>query len=244
MRDFRSKKKVVIGIQARSTSQRFPRKVHALIGGVPVLDLIMDAASKSADQFNENPKSNVAVEFYLLVPGGDEIVNIYDKNFVIEGSEKNVLSRYKTLAYSTNADYIVRITADCPLLPSPVVTNVIKVGTMNGYDYLANFFEADGKLYRLIPDGFECEFFSRKMLDWALENANTDSHKEHVTTVMRAYNQNFSFGVIIPHVPYTDKKLSLDTVEEQLEIDAIKKRVDAAVKRAKEMFGKNCVHRY
>jgi spore coat polysaccharide biosynthesis protein SpsF (cytidylyltransferase family) len=234
----------VIGIQARSTSQRLPRKVHAIVGKKRVLDLVLDAASESVNYVNTGFNGRVFSEFCLLVPTGDEIVEAFPDNFIIEGSEFDVLSRYKKMSDSLKPDYIVRITADCPLIPSHVITNIIKVGSMNNYDYVANFFEKGDKLFRLVPDGFECEFFSRKMLSWAHENATEKSDREHVTTIMRTYPEGYKYGVVIPKVPYTGKKLSIDTKDDLETISDLKSCVDEAVQKASVLFGKSSVHRY
>lgn len=239
------KKKLAVGIQARSTSTRFPRKVHALVCGVPVLDLVIKEVSDSVHYINTRHRNDAVADFYLLVPVGDEITDLYHyRNFIIEGPEHDVLARYKKLAESKDLDYVVRVTADCPLIPSSVITNVIKCGVMNQYDYCANFFEHDGELFRLVPDGFECEFFSRKMLNWTIKNATDKKDKEHVTTLMRSYPDDFRFGVVIPRVPYTSEKLSIDTKEDHAKIEKLKSTVDRAILIARNKFGKQNVHRF
>lgn len=237
-------KRLIIGIQARSTSHRFPRKVHSLICGKRALDLVIDSVAESVNYVNTAFQNMVFAEFYLLVPVGDEIVEKFPGNYIIEGSENDVLSRYKGLVDVAQPDYIVRITADCPLIPSHVISNIIKVGVINSYDYLANFFESDGELYRLVPDGFDCEFFSREMLTWTVKNVSDKSDREHVTTLMRTYPDWGKYGVVLPKVPYTDKKLSFDTQEDKETIELVKSTVDKAVMKAWGLFGKTCVHRY
>lgn len=240
-----TRKKLAVGIQARSTSTRFPRKVHAIVCGSPVLDLVIDSVAESVRYVKTRYGDMVSAENVLLVPSGDEITKEYDdKIFIIEGPEHDVLARYKKLADTKGLDYIVRITADCPLIPSSVITNVIKCGVMNNYDYVANFFEADGELFRLVPDGFECEFFSRDMLNWTFKNAVDKKDREHVTTLMRTYPDGWNFGVVMPRVPYTGEKLSIDTKEDLEKIIDIKSKIDRALTKARGMFGKTNVHKF
>lgn len=244
MREQRPPKRLIVGIQARSTSKRLPGKVHASLGDKTVLNAVLDAAQNAVLYVNRSLASlNVHASICLLVPKGDVIAKDF-KSWCIEGDENDVLSRYKQMADQRRPDYVVRITADCPLIPAPVITNVIKVGVVNDYDYAANFFVDHGSLYRLVPDGFECEFISTRMLDWADKNATSSSDREHVTPVCRTYPDGFKFGVVIPHSYQGDKKLSVDTHED---LERIRKEYEI-VKNAREIaedkFGKQAVHKF
>lgn len=245
MREQRAPKRLVVGIQARSTSHRLPGKVHATLGKTSVLSRVISAVAESAEYVNKNLRKhlNLDVSFCLLVPTGDVIKKTFSGR-IIEGDENDVLSRYKKMADMLKPDYIVRITADCPLIPSPVITNVIKVGATNEYDYAANFFEKSGSLYRMVADGYECEFMSARMLAWLSANAVDARDREHVTTLARSYPDGFNFGVIIPHVYQGDKKLSVDTIEDLERIRKEWELVDKARETAEVMFGKTKVHRY
>lgn len=236
--------RVMIGIQARSTSKRLPGKVYATLGNKSILKNVIDSVVNSTIYLNDNDgRFGLHVQFCLLVPTGDKIVKDF-RTKCFEGSETDVLSRYKKMSDAVKADYYVRITADCPLIPSPVITRIIKLGVKNSYDYLANFFEKDGKLFRLVPDGYECEFFSREMLEWACANASTDSHREHVTTIMRTYPEWGNYGVLIPWGNTGDKKLSVDTLEDLERAQKEWETVDEAKREAEGLFGQGRAHRY
>ena len=241
-----SGKRIVIGIQARSTSKRFPGKVFASLGQSTVLGNVLNAVKGAAMYINQNEaRRGYHCSFCLLVPYNDPITDNYKAHF-FEGPEDDVLARYKIMADRLKPDYIVRITADCPMIPSPSISKLIKIAVKNGYDYAANFFETktDRKVVRLVPDGFDCEVFSRRMLDWADLNAKEMSDREHVTTIMRTYPEWGKFGVVLPYLDSSEKKISVDT---QSDLDNVRREMatlDEARKMATTLFGPNATHRY
>ena len=66
----------------------------------------------------------------------------------------NVLSRFYKISKITNANYIVRITADCPLIDWKIIDEMIKNIKINNYDYYSN------TIQRTFPDGLDVEIFS------------------------------------------------------------------------------------
>ena len=66
-------KSICIGIQARSGSQRFPRKIFEKLGNKTVLQHVIDNVSKSSGYLNaHSAKSGITVHVVLLCPYGDE----------------------------------------------------------------------------------------------------------------------------------------------------------------------------
>lgn len=234
---------VVIGIQARSTSTRFPRKVFETIDGKPMLKHVIDACERAAFYMNNHThKTRVLVKVAAVVPTGDEIVSSFKKKtIIIEGPEHDVLARYGLLADRMGADYIVRITADCPLIPPYLITKHIKVATMNKYDYVSNVDES----CRTSIDGVDCEVISRRLLDYMLENAKEQKDREHVTTFARSNPPSWaSVGHVIGHLDQSNLKLSVDTMEDLERVRAAYDRIKMAIENAEKLHGKSSVHRF
>ena len=59
------------------------------------------------------------------------------------GSEENLLSRYKKAAIKMNADYIIRVTSDCPLVDPLLLDNMINLILENKYDIITNVIPPD-----------------------------------------------------------------------------------------------------
>lgn len=91
------------------------------------------------------------------------------------GSVDNVLERYLMAARKFEAQVIVRITADCPLIEPEIVDLVISSHLKGDLDYSSNIF------IRTFPRGWDTEVVDLR----ALEKVHTlnlkPHHREHVT---------------------------------------------------------------
>jgi spore coat polysaccharide biosynthesis protein SpsF len=81
----------------------------------------------------------------------------YNLNFFV-GSEKDVLSRYYFCAKKNKADFVVRITSDCPFVDRSMINKVIKKGLITNADYTSNIHPLT------VADGFDVEFIKFKAL--------------------------------------------------------------------------------
>jgi spore coat polysaccharide biosynthesis protein SpsF (cytidylyltransferase family) len=237
-------KRVAIGIQARSTSERLPSKVFADVCGKPMLKWVIDAAKDAAGYLNRpGPSKNIEVSVTLLIPTGDPIKAAFGDNVrIIEGDEHDVLSRYQKLAEYHNADYVVRITGDCPLIPPPVITKAVHVAVKNRVDYVSN---VDERL-RVSFDGMDCEVISRSLLEFAHVNATSKADREHVTTFMRRVGlpAYFTTAHIIGYVDLAGFKLSVDTEEDLERVRAHKAKILDALNTAEVLSGSRSLHRF
>lgn len=247
--------RVVIGIQARSTSHRFPRKIFSFIrSNRSLLNSIIDAAYTSAVYISRNnyfikgshTKSKIITSVAVLTPYGDEaahVCKIGQRNLeVVEGPEDDVAKRYQMAAQLLNADYIVRLTADCPTIPSHVITKAITVAVMNEFDYCSN---VDPR-FRTAPDGWDVEVMSRRAIEW-IDNTITDKfNREHVTSALRssALPPDFKVGVIIGYIDNSEVKFSVDTMEDLQNTKESNQKIDEKIRMAEKLYGKNSVHRF
>lgn len=236
-------KKILIAIQARSTSTRLPGKVLKLIDGRTMLDHCCDAAKRSADYLNRFTfKTGIAVHCCLVVPNGDPIVEQFKhKILCVEGSEHDVLSRYMAAVEQTKPDYIVRITSDCPLIPPYIISKHIKLAVVNGYDYISNI----DPRFRTALDGADCEVISSKLLTWANENAKPGREREHVTPLCRENPPRWArMAAVIGFFDESEVKLSVDTEED---LDTVRhnfERVKSKIRAAENAYGRENVHRF
>ncbi len=235
--------KVLIAIQARSTSTRYPGKVFEKTDNKEVLQMVLDAANESCLYINKyTDKNKILASVALLIPYNDPIKAKYEhKNIIIEGSENDVLDRFYQAAIKTEADYIVRITSDCPLLPSYLISKHLNVCTRNKFDYVSNV-DPD---CRTCPDGHDVEIMSKRALIWAKENAKEAAEKEHVTLILRTTKLPDSFRVahVIGQIFQPDYKISFDTVDDLEKIKSEYRKVDECLQNAYKKSGKGSVFR-
>ena len=92
------------------------------------------------------------------------------------GSEDDVLERYWEAAQGS--DFIVRITADCPLIDPTICGAVLDLlmSSDDGTEYVSNCFP------RNCNKGLDCEAFSFEALDDAFGSTENPYDREHVTS--------------------------------------------------------------
>ena len=206
--------KVAIGIQARSTSHRFPNKVMQLIGNKPMIQHVIDAAQKAAEllwPLSDKPEFD-AIWVFLLIPQGDPLKE-YAKQFVgvIEGDEDDVLSRYVKMVDQCNPDYVVRLTGDCPLVEPEMIAHLVSVAVEEDIDYFTNCHPDR----RAFPDGYDVEVISSRLMSWLDETAEKPEDREHVTSLARRQRPPWArIAVMMPEEDFEDIKLSVDTPED------------------------------
>ena len=208
--------KVVAIIQARMGSTRLPGKVMKEILGKPVIlwDLDRISLSKLID------------EIVVAVPYGkendvivDTIKEYNDKIVTTRGSEDDVLDRYYQAAVQTNADVVVRITSDCPLIDPVVIDQVIEQFLDNDCDYCSN------SHIRTYPRGLDTEVFSFKTLEEAWNEARKDYEREHVTPYIIENPDKFKLLNVANDIDLSHLRWTLDTKEDFEFISAVYKRI-------------------
>lgn len=244
--------RVSIGIQARSTSTRLPGKISKSIGTRTLLERVIDAGESCASYINRYSFSNrIHCGVFVLVPEGDPVLDSLHghKDKLIAGDENDVLSRYVHMANETNADFIVRVTADCPVIPHFVIFKGVNVAVKNGLDYVSNVADIDETM-RTSIDGHDVEVLSRRALDWLDINA-IGKDREHVTSLLRALPPppNIRFGGLFGHVDFyhpdfKNVKLSVDTEEDFQRVVGMHESLEDKISKYRTIYGKHSVFRF
>ena len=174
-------KHVVVIIQARTDSRRLPKKVLSTIKGKPLLWHVIDRTKHfdCDDIVVATTKRKI----------DDEIVSISKASGVkfFRGKKNDVLDRYYQAAIKFNAEIIIRITADCPLIDPKIVQMVLKKFQKGSYDYVAT----DDETY---PKGIDVECFSFNSIKKSWLHAKLKSDREHVTSFIWRNTGKFKTG--------------------------------------------------
>lgn len=198
-------KKVII-IQARMTSTRLPGKILKDVGGKPML----------SQQLNRLRDCELVDEIVIAttVNKTDDGVEELAKSENIEffrGDEHDVLSRYIGAAKQTNADAVVRLTADCPLIDAGVVDKIIGelIENSNKCDYVSNTEK------RTYPRGLDVEAFFVDTLFRLDRLGKSQTAREHVTTYLRGEREDlFLIRQVCDEVDNSDLRLTVDNAED------------------------------
>ena len=204
--------RIVLITQARIGSSRLPSKVLKVISGVSLLEI----------QLLRVMRCQMVNEIIVATPVGDEQKPIHElcKKLGVdffEGSESNVLDRYYLAAKKYNAEWIVRITSDCPLIDPKLVDQIITKVIAENKDYGSN------TLVETYPDGQDVEVFRFKVLEDARKKSELNSDKEHVTPYIKRncetnLGSSYSSISVVNDIDYSDIRM---TVDEKQDFDAI-----------------------
>jgi len=194
--------KIVALVQARMGSTRLPGKVLKSIVGKPMIELLLTRLSQS-NELDE-----------IVVATSDKDQNDQLQSVVeslgyqcTRGSEKDVLGRFYESAKSVNADVIVRITGDCPLVDPVLVDECIEGFKQFQVDYFSNTNPAT------FPDGLDIEVMSFDSIERANEETNSEFDREHVTPYIRN-SDSFTKGSISHTEDLSNQRWSVDEPED------------------------------
>jgi spore coat polysaccharide biosynthesis protein SpsF len=161
-------------VQARMGSSRMPGKVIQDLAGRPVLDHVLRrcASIPGADVVVcaiPSPAENDVLETIALKSGA----------LTCRGSELDVLARYLGAAQSVQAEVVMRVTSDCPLIDPDVCGSVLALRKEQNAAYATN------NMPPTFPHGLDCEAMTLDALRKAYETAKEASDREHVTPWLR-----------------------------------------------------------
>ncbi|MFK7767058.1 MAG: NTP transferase domain-containing protein [Mariniblastus sp.] len=190
-------------IQARLGSTRLPRKVLRDIAGKTMIERVVERVqqAKLIDDI---------VIATTTEPCDVELIEFCERQGwnVFAGSEHDVLSRYVKAATHFDADNIVRITSDCPLLDSRVIDEVISALSPE-HDYACNFHPE-----RKYPRGLDCEILTRSTLNRIDKLATEQRFREHVTLFIYQNEGEFSIGSTACEQDNSHLRWTVDTPED------------------------------
>lgn len=203
-------RKAVIIIQARMRSIRLPGKVLMPIGPKPILQHVIERCRES--------NANEVVVATTEHSADSSIVAMCHKmgTLCYRGSEEDVLSRYVETAKIVEADAVIRITADCPLMDPDVINAAIeKLNQMPFLDYVSN------TIRRTFPRGLDVELMWVDVLNRIGRMSLKAKEKEHVTWLTRSRPDLFERYSLEDIENNSDLRWTVDTATDLLAVRAV-----------------------
>jgi spore coat polysaccharide biosynthesis protein SpsF len=201
----KNKKRVVVILQARMGASRLPGKPLKKVLDRPLLSY----------QIERLRRAKLVDEIVIATttePQDDQIETFCKSENIthFRGSTLDVLDRYYQAAKAFQADVVVRVTGDCPLIDPKVVDQVI------GYylDHLPTYQYVSNSLERTFPRGLDTEIFSYDLLERAAKEANLPPEREHVTLYFYTHPEKFSLGNVKHSADLSDHRWTVDTTED------------------------------
>jgi spore coat polysaccharide biosynthesis protein SpsF len=193
--------KIVATIEARMTSSRLPGKVMLPALGRPML-AHLTSRLKTVPSIHEIVlATTINVTDDVLVDFAKE-----DGIKVFRGSEEDVMSRVIGAAESVNADVVVEITGDCPIIDPDLVEQTIRMFMRNNVVYAANSFISS------YPDGMDTQVMTLEALKKSFSMTEDPLDREHVSRHIINNPKIFSHAYLIapPSLHWPGLGLTLD----------------------------------
>lgn len=172
--------KIVAIIQARMGSERLPGKILKPILGEPLLARMIERVKRAK-------KLDAVVVATTDKPEDDVTAQLAQECGIgiFRGDEHDVLDRFYKAAKEAQADIVMRLTGDCPLMDPAVIDAVIAhfQEVQNAIDYCgtpSNY-----------PEGLDTEIFNFSTLEEAAREATLSSEREHVTLYIKNHPERF-----------------------------------------------------
>jgi len=207
--------KIVTVVQSRTNSSRLNRKIMLPLGDSIVLIKMLERIKIS------NLIGQIVIAT-TINKEDDEIASICDLIGVecYRGHPTDCLDRHYQVGLKYNADAIVKIPSDCPLIDPAIIDRVIYsfLENYDSFDYYSNLHPST------YPDGNDVEIFKMSVLSEAWKKAEKDYEREHTTPYIWENSDKFAIGNVVcesnnnyfPHYRWT-----LDYIEDYQLINII-----------------------
>ena len=207
--------KIAIIVQARFSSKRLPGKVLLKINNRTILEHIY---------FNLKKINNInSIIIATSKSKSDDLISALCKRKKIEvfrGNLNDVYKRLTSAAKYYGADYIVRVSADSPLINYKIIEDAINNIDLSKYDIITNV------LPRTFPKGHSFEIINTRLLENNYNKIKNKSDKEHVTTFFyRNYKKFKIFNILNKNKDLSKYNFCVDTKDDLARIMFIMKKM-------------------
>ncbi len=191
-------------IQARTGSSRLPCKVLLPLLGEPLLTRVVRRVGR-ADSLDK------VVVATTTLPADDAIVSLAElQGWPVErGSETDLLDRYVQATRRHQADVVVRITSDCPLIDPRLIDDTVAQFQQGRCDYASNSLEP-----RTYPRGLDVEVVTAEALERAWQEDGDPLSREHATPWIRRHPERFRLLRVASDDDQSRHRWCVDTVED------------------------------
>ena len=172
--------KILAIVQARLSSSRLPKKVLQDVCGKPMI-------IHELERLRNSEQINHIVLATSEDSSDDELAEtVASVADIYRGNLNDVLDRYYKCAKFYNAEHVVRITGDCPVIDWRIVDEVISRHLSEKNDYTS--------LTERFPDGLDTEVMIFSALEKSWKEAKLPSEREHVTQYVKKHTEIFKIG--------------------------------------------------
>ncbi len=192
-------------VAARLGSRRLPAKALLPLCGVPMIRLLLRRIKGTTRAANlVLATTERAEDDALAAQARAEGVAVF------RGASDDVVRRYDDAAGQIGAEYVVRVTGDCPFIDSDMLDYCLAAcDTLGAFD-LATTKGA-------FPTGLDCEIYRAESLRRLHQgNALSASDREHLTKYFYDHPSRFQVATIEPRSEWrcASRRFTIDTPED------------------------------
>lgn len=177
--------RIVTVVQARTGSTRLPNKVLRPLAGKPLL-------ARMVERVLAAELAGTVVVATTVESSDDPIIDLCrSEGFqYYRGSVDDLLDRHYQTALIHEAETVIKIPSDCPLIDPRIIDRVIAcfLGQKREYDYVSNLHPAT------YPDGNDVEVMTMGALETACREATRPLEREHTTPFLWERAERFRIG--------------------------------------------------
>lgn len=207
--------RVAVVVQARTGSTRLPGKVLLPVAGAPILQRMLERVRAATTPF----------ELVLATTreADDDVVAALGRQMgvrVVRGHSTDLLHRHVQAARSAQADVVVKIPSDCPLVDPDAIDLVLAtfLRAAGSLDFVSNLHPATW------PDGHDVEAMTTAALEDAWREAKKPYEREHTTPFLWDQPERFRCANVA-HPSGTDRsrshRMTLDYPEDYAFVRAV-----------------------
>lgn len=180
--------KIVTIVQARMSSTRLPGKIFLPVLQKPLLVRMLERV-QNAKLIGE------LVVATSTNSDDDQIEELCSKENIkcFRGHLSDLLDRHYQTAKKFDADAVVKIPSDCPLIDPKIIDRVLQffIDNSNQFDFVSNLHPAT------YPDGNDVEIMSFSAIEKAWKEAAKDFEREHTTPYIWENPDKFRIGNVV-----------------------------------------------
>ncbi len=210
-------------------SSRLPGKVLLPLADKPLLLRMYERVASA----------NYSGEIVVAVTEDEidnQLIKLCSRNKIqtFRGSSFDLLDRHYKAARKYNAEVVIKIPSDCPLIDPQIIDQVILYYIINKekFDYVSNLHPPS------YPDGNDVEVFSMLTLENAWINAKKDFEREHTTPFIWENPDIFRIGNVTLETGFDYSMTNRFTIDYKEDYEFIKRVYDELYTNNKK-FGLN-----
>ncbi len=205
--------KILGALVARMSSRRLPGKVLRPVLGRPMLEFQLERFKRA--------KSPDKIIFATSTDPDDNAIEALAARLGVDchrGALDDVLDRLTKAGRARDAEHIVRVGGDCPLMDWRIIDQVVGLHIEEGNDFTSNIYPPT------FPDGMDIEVYSMDFMERLWTETSLPSERELISPNIAAQSGRYRIGNLARSPNLSHLRLTVDEIDD---LKVVRKICDA-----------------